>query len=84
MREFEATMAGACYLTQATPESADLFEIGTEIECYASAAELVGKANDLLAAPERRRAMREAARKRALGEHTWQHRFTALFDCLGI
>ena len=32
MREFEATMAGACYLTQATAETADLFAVGTEIE----------------------------------------------------
>ncbi len=84
MREFEATMAGACYLTQETTETADLFEIGTEIECYSSAEELVEKARDLLGSPTRRRDMRNAARARAIGEHTWQHRFATLFARLNL
>lgn len=84
MREFEATMSGACYLTQATSESADLFDVGREIECYSTAAELVDRGRELLSSPAKRKEMRIAARKRALGEHTWQHRFEALFARLGL
>jgi|GEM_PF-1385382 len=84
MREFEATMAGACYLTQLTDETEDLFVVGAEIECYSDAIELAAKAKELLASPTRRKEMRRAARARAIRDHAWQHRFEVLFRKLGL
>ncbi|MES2604833.1 MAG: glycosyltransferase [Pseudomonadota bacterium] len=84
LRDFEATMAGACYLTQATPDLPALFEEDKEIMTYQSEAELVDKARFLLQRPATRTQMRNAAMKRALGEHDWIHRFERAFKHLGL
>lgn len=84
LRDFEATMAGACYITEKTPEVPELFEDGVEIMLYESTGELVDKAKYLLANPALRRRMRLAARARALAEHTWEHRFKMVFQRLGL
>jgi hypothetical protein len=43
MRGFEATIAGTCYSTRGTGESAKLFEPSVEIETYADSKELAAK-----------------------------------------
>ena len=47
LRDIEAPMLGACYLTERAPGLADLFDLGTEIETYADATELVEKSKAL-------------------------------------
>jgi Glycosyl transferases group 1 len=84
MREFEATMAGACYLTQLTDESAELFEPSVEIETYADSEELASKARILLADAPRRNKLRQMGHRRAFETHTWAHRFERLFAELGL
>jgi spore maturation protein CgeB len=84
LRDFEATMAGACYLTQNTPEGPELFTDEKEVMRYSSIEELIDKAKFLLKSPEYRKKLREAGRKRALAEHTWVHRFEKVFDELGL
>lgn len=84
LREFEATMSGALYLTEHQQELAEYFRIGSEVLTYAGADELIEKARYYLAHPEDSERIRRAALRRARNEHTWQHRFRQLFQHLGL
>ena len=63
LRDIEAPMLGACYLTERAPGLTDLFEVGTEIETYADAAELVEKSKALQGDLPRRTRMRRLGRQ---------------------
>jgi spore maturation protein CgeB len=84
LRDFEATMAGACLLTQATPEQPHLFEIGSSIETYHTKSELLEKTIYLLKNPTKRKEMRKKARETALALHRWENRYEKLFQHLNI
>jgi glycosyltransferase involved in cell wall biosynthesis len=84
LRDFEATMAGACYLTQRVPGCEELFTDEKEAMFYSSVEELIDKARFLLKDKAFRKKMRHAARARALSEHTWAHRFGKVFSELGL
>ena len=70
LRDIEAPMLGACYLTEQAPGLADLYDPGTEIETYGDAAELVEKVAQLRRDPARRAALRRHGQRRALADHT--------------
>lgn len=82
LREFEGPMAGAFYMTGWLDELAEHYEIGREIVCYRSHAELVDLCRHFLAHPDERERIRRAGHDRALRCHTWRHRFEKLFDAL--
>jgi len=82
LREFEGPMAGAFYVTGWLDELAEHYEIGREIVCYRSHAEMVDLCRHYLAHPEERERIRRAGHERALRSHTWRHRFEKLFDGL--
>jgi spore maturation protein CgeB len=82
LREFEAPMSAAFYLTGWLPELADLYEIGREIECYRSRAELIDKCRFYLGHDEERERIRRAGHERARRDHTWTRRYEALFAAL--
>lgn len=82
LREFEGPMAGAFYMTGWLDELAEHYEIGREIVCYRSHAELVDLCRHYLAHPDERERIRRAGHDRALRSHTWRHRFERLFDAL--
>ncbi|HEY1765703.1 MAG TPA: glycosyltransferase [Opitutaceae bacterium] len=84
LRDVEAPMLGACYLTEQAPGLEDLFEIGAEIETYASAAELVAKAGELQRDTKRRRLLRERGQRRALSEHTIARSIEKMAAALGL
>lgn len=84
LRDFDATMAGALYITHRNPDLLNLFEEGKEIECYASIDECVAKVRYYLGHLEQRMAIAAAAAAKARRDHTWQHRFVTLFDALGV
>jgi len=79
LREFEATMAGAFYLTGWLEELGEHYVLGREIECYRSRAELVDKCRWYLAHDDARAAVARAGHARARRDHTWTRRFEALF-----
>lgn len=86
LRAFEIPMSGGIQLCRYNPELAGYFEPEKEILFAHSDEELADKAKFYLA-PEReaqRLAIRQAARKRAEGEHTWFHRFSKAFEALGL
>ena len=70
LRDIEAPMLGACYLTEWTPGLEHLYELGTEIECYRTAEELTSKLTEIRQDFSRRSALRSRAQGRALAHHT--------------
>lgn len=70
LRDIEAPMLGACYLTEWTEGLEHMYELGKEIETYRTADELTSKLCELRLDPVRRRAMREQAQRRALSDHS--------------
>lgn len=86
LRNFEIPMCGGIQFTTYTDEIASYFEDNKEILLCRSKEEYVDKAKFYLK-PENaqlRQNIRVAARKRAEGEHTWHHRFKAIFYELDI
>ncbi len=84
LREFEAPMSGALYLTEDQPELGEYFEPGKEVLTYTDQADLLDKARYFLAHPEQSERIRHAGLERARRDHTWQHRFSELFATLGL
>jgi glycosyltransferase involved in cell wall biosynthesis len=84
LRDFEAPMCGACYITNFQPELEEYYVIGKEIVCYEARHDLLEKVRFYLDHPTERRRIRENGRRRALAEHTWQHRFVKLFTKIGL
>jgi spore maturation protein CgeB len=84
LREFEAPMSGALYLTEDQPELAEYFEPGKEVLTYTDAGDLLEKARYYLAHQEESERIRRAGFVRARAHHTWQHRFRELFGVLGL
>jgi spore maturation protein CgeB len=84
LREFEAPMSGALYLTEDQPELAEYFTPGQEVLTYADGDDLLDKVRFYLAHQELAERIRRAGHARAIREHTWQHRFGELFAELGI
>ncbi|TFF40861.1 glycosyltransferase family protein [Mucilaginibacter psychrotolerans] len=70
LRDIEAPMLGACYLTEYCEGLDLLYEPEKEICTYRTADELVQQANRLLKDKARRDALRAAGQKRALAEHS--------------
>ena len=77
-RVFDVPATGAFLLTDYREQVENLFEPGTEIICYRSPEEAKQLAAEYLARPERRAAVAEAARRRILAEHTYDHRLRVL------
>jgi glycosyltransferase involved in cell wall biosynthesis len=84
LREFEAPMSGALYMTEHQQELDEYFTPGAEVLTYTDADDLLEKARYYLAHQEQAERIRRAAFERARREHTWQHRFTELFARLGM
>jgi spore maturation protein CgeB len=84
LREFEAPMSGALYLTEDQPELAEYFEPGQEVLTYTSREDLLDKTRYYLAHQEQAERIRRAGHDRARRDHTWQHRFAELFHLLGL
>jgi hypothetical protein len=84
LREFEAPMSGALYLTEHQEELREYFEPGTDLVTYTDRDDLLDKVRYYLAHQELAERVRRAGLERARCEHTWQHRFRALFTELGL
>jgi hypothetical protein len=84
LREFEAPMSGALYLTEDQSELAEYFTPGAEVLTYTDAGDLLDKSRFCLGHQEAAERIRRAGFERARREHTWQHRFEELFALLGL
>ncbi|MEQ8972136.1 MAG: glycosyltransferase [Coleofasciculus sp. C1-SOL-03] len=84
LRDFEAPMCRACYLTGHTDEIAEFYELGKEIDTYRSPEELVDKTKFYLTHSAEAEKLREAGYRRALRDHSWKRRFEQLFQEIGL
>jgi spore maturation protein CgeB len=84
LRDFDATMAGALYVTHRNPDLLRLFEENREIVCYQSIQECVARVRHYLNRPEERIPIAAAGAARARREHTWRQRLEYVLDVLGI
>ena len=70
LRDIEAPMLGACYLTEYTEGIEQLYEPGKEIELYKEAEDLVEKIKELRADGPKRKSLKINGQKRALQDHS--------------
>jgi hypothetical protein len=84
LRDIEAPMLGACYLTEWTAGLESLFEPDVEIETYRTPQELSAKLAELSKDAARRRRMRERAQRRALNEHSVARSIARICQQLGL
>jgi len=84
LRDIEAPMLGACYLTEWTNGLAELYDVGTEIETYRTVDEFCLKLDELKRDKGRRRHMRESAQRRALSELSTHHSLLRICGRLGL
>jgi|GEM_PF-3872162 len=83
LRDFEAPLAGACYLTQESEGLADCFALGREVLVWDSPQDLVQRSRELLADPGRCLEVARAGWARASRDHTYEARLRVLFARLG-
>jgi spore maturation protein CgeB len=79
-RDFEIPGCGGFLLTGKAAGIEDYFKPGKEIARYGSSADLVEKAQYYLAHEKEREAIALAGYRRAMKEHTYQRRFSAIFS----
>lgn len=83
-RAFEVPGSGGFLLTDAVPHLEDYFEPEREIGLFGDADELVDRVGYWLDRPDERAAVAAAGHRRALAEHTYDHRFAAIFAAAGL
>jgi hypothetical protein len=84
LRDFEAPMCRACYLTGYSDEILEFYEPGREIDLYGDTEELIEKTEYYLAHPSQAEKLRAAGYARARRDHTWERRFEQLFREIGL
>lgn len=83
-RNFEIPGCRGMLLTSAVRGLEEFFEIGREIEVFRNPEELLEKCNYYVSNTEERRRVAEAGYSRTLSEHTYAHRFQAIFREFGF
>lgn len=73
LRDLEAPMLGACYLTEWTEGLDQLYDIGKEIETYKSVDDFICKSALLMENKQKRTQLRINGQQRALEQHTIKH-----------
>lgn len=82
LRDFDGPMSGSMYLTHDNQDLHELFTVDQEITTFKNEADCISKVKYFLAHDNEREAIARAGRSRAVCEHTWDHRFSALFSTL--
>ena len=84
LREFEIPMCGGLYITNYSDELTEFYEIGKEVITFRNEYELTDKINYYLNHENEAEKIRKAAFERAINCHTYQKRFTELFQKLNL
>lgn len=90
-RDFSVPMSGQLLLCGDFPELHRVYEVGEkpggepgeEVAAYRDRADCLRQIRRLLADPERCERIREAGRRRALRDHTWERRFRDVLEIAG-
>jgi hypothetical protein len=83
-RDFEVPMSGGLYLTQDDPELRLVYDVGREVLTYRDADDCARIVQRVLADPGRAQAIRSAGRARCLRDHTYEARWTGVFQLAGL
>lgn len=83
-RNFEVPGCGGFILTEAVPHLEEYFVPGEEIGVFRDTDDLVAQTRHWLEHPDERIAVAAAGHRRALAEHTYDHRFAAIFAAAGL
>ena len=84
LRDFDAVMSGALYITVYNYDLSKIFAEGSEIEFYRNYAELLSKINFYLSHPEKLLYVTKLGQRKAFDQHSWSYRFAETFKLLGI
>jgi len=84
LRDFEIPMSGGFYMVEYMEELEEFFCIGKEVVCYTSVQDLAEKIEYFLSHGDEREGIARAGHDRCLRHHTWQKRFIALFQEIGL
>lgn len=84
LRDFDAPMTGALYITHRNPDLCRLYEEGVEIECYATPSEAARKIRHYLANPDQLSRIASRGHALALRRDTWDVRLSSTFSRLGL
>ena len=84
LRDFDALMSGALYVTHRNPDLYRLFREGEEIEYYESPEEAYEKIQYFLEHPEERVRIGLKGQKVAISKHTWDVRINGTLRQLGF
>lgn len=83
-RNFEVPGCGGFLLTERVPHLGRYFEFDREVAVFDTADDLVDKVRHWLEHDEERQRVAEAGYRRVMSEHTYDHRFAAIFEALGL
>jgi len=84
LRDIEAPMLGACYLTEWTEGIDDLYDTQNEIAVYKTGREMADQINNLLNDPERRKILRKNGQEKALSMHSIPRSLNSIINTLGL
>jgi len=84
LRDFDAPMSGACYLTTYNPELERCYIEGYDIEYYRDIPQLISKLKFLDAHPIHALSICYHARGSAMVRHTWEQRWERALKLLGV
>jgi hypothetical protein len=84
LRDIEAPMLGACYLTEWTEGIEEMYEPQVEIALYHNAEDFVEQVKELISDHKKRNMLKVNGQKRALSEHTIPTSLNKLIRTLGI
>lgn len=84
LRDFDAMLTGALYITHRNPDLCMLFQEGEEIECYTTPQQAYEKIRYYLDHPEECERIGRLGQKKALLRDTWDERLGSTFRVLGL
>jgi spore maturation protein CgeB len=83
-RNFEVPGCGGFLLTERVPHLERYFELDREVGVFDGNDDLADKVRHWLEHDEERQQVAEAGYRRVMAEHTYDHRFAAIFEDLGL
>ena len=84
LRDFDALMTGALYITHRNPDLLQLFCEGYHLECYEHVNELLEKIKYYLNQPKKRALIGNQGKNKAKKDYTWETRISKTFHELGF
>ncbi len=84
LRDFDAPMSGALYVTHRNPDLTALFREGEDIACYETVEECAEVIHYYLVNPDAREKVARAGYRKALSHHSWDMRIAQTFQAIKI